>query len=81
MLNVRLNKEEEERLADYCQRMNRTKSDVVKEALVAYLASKAPVQSAFELGEDLFGEDRGDAKGSAGYKQTLKKKLGEKHAR
>ncbi|MEM9328620.1 MAG: CopG family transcriptional regulator [Bacteroidota bacterium] len=80
MLNVRLNSDEEKKLADYCERANLTKSQVVKEALALYLSSKTPSKSAYELGEDLFGQaSGGDPDGSKQYKHRLKTKWGEKH--
>ncbi len=81
MLNVRLNKEIEKKLADYSQQMNLSKSSVVKEALVAYLNSVQSDHSPFDLGEDLFGAGAsGNPDLSTTYKSTLKKKLREKHS-
>ncbi len=81
MLNVRLNNEEEKELADYCAQANRTKSEVVKEALAMYLTAKSGSKSPFELGEDLFGQESGgESAGSSQYKAKLKGKLREKHS-
>lgn len=81
MLNVRLNKEIEKKLASYSQQMNLSKSFVVKEALVAYLSKTQQEHSPFDLGEDLFGsEASGNADASTTYKSTLKEKLREKHS-
>ncbi len=81
MLNVRLNDDQEKELADYCERANRTKSEVVKEALTMYLTAKSPTKSPFELGEDLFGQESGgESAGSSQYKAKLKGKLREKHS-
>jgi hypothetical protein len=81
MLNVRLNKDLEKKLADYSERMQQTKSEVVKEALVAYLNKSTTEQTPYELGMDLFGQSgSGKVDGSSTYKSRLKDKLNEKHA-
>lgn len=81
MLNVRLQKDLEKKLEKYSTQKHLTKSQVVKEALIAYL-SKADIDaSAFDLGEDLFGtvgSDRTDA--STTYKSRIKEKLRAKHS-
>ena len=81
MLNVRLTKDLEKKLADYSERMHQTKSEVVKEALVEYLSKAKIEQSPFAVGEDLFGKaGSGSDDASTTYKSVLKKKLSEKHA-
>jgi hypothetical protein len=81
MINVRLSDDAEKELARYCQDEGVSKSTVVKEALVAYLAQRKRARSAFEAGIDLFGhEGSGSSNNSIVYKQKLKDKLHAKHA-
>ncbi|MEM7552093.1 MAG: CopG family transcriptional regulator [Bacteroidota bacterium] len=80
MLNVRLTKDTEKQLNEYCQDEGVTKSMVVKEALVAYLSQKKVSKSPYEAGEDLFGQEgSGVTNHSATYKQKLKDKIRGKH--
>ena len=81
MLNVRLHKDLEKMLERYSSQNHLTKSQVVKEALVAYLSKADIDKSAYDLGEDLFGvegSDRTDA--STTYKNRIKEKLRAKHS-
>jgi len=81
MLNVRLNEEIEEKLNSYSQQKNLSKSSVVKEALAMYFSKEEAEQSAFELGQDLFGvAGSGKSDNSTTYKSKLKSKLSEKHS-
>ena len=81
MLNVRINKDLEKKLADYGERMHQTRSEVVKEALATYLSKASSEQTPYESGADLFGQSgSGRDDGSTTYKSTLRKNLGEKHA-
>lgn len=81
MLTIRLSKDIEKQLARYCQDEGITKSAVVKEALVQYLSQKRKAKSAYEAGEDLFGQEgSGSSDLSISYKQKLKDKLNAKHA-
>lgn len=80
MLNVRLSKETEKKLLQYCENEGLSKSTVVKEALVAYLSQKQGDKSAYEAGVDLFGQEgSNDSNSSVSYKQQLKDKLNAKH--
>lgn len=81
MLNVRLSEDTEKELLQYCQAEGITKSMLVKEALVAYLAQKRKSKSAFEAGADLFGlEGSGSTDRSTSYKTKIKEKLNAKYA-
>lgn len=81
MLNVRLSEETEKELLQYCELEGLTKTDVVKEALVAYLSEKRKSKSAYEAGSDLFGlEGSGNNDASTTYKQKVKQKLHAKHS-
>ncbi|UII26374.1 ribbon-helix-helix domain-containing protein [Fulvivirga maritima] len=80
MINVRVNKELEEKLNQYSQQKNLSKSSIVKEALAQYFKKEEMNQTPYELGSDLFGiEGSGNANASSGYKKALKQKLNEKH--
>jgi len=81
MLNVRLNKEIEEKLKDYSEQLNQSKSSIVKEALAMYFNKEKFNQSPYDLGDDLFGkEGSGIIDASATYKSRLKQKLDAKHS-
>lgn len=81
MLNVRLDKETEEKLKQYAEEYDMSKTMVVKEALATYLARKDLQKQPFTLGEDLFGVDGSDQSDrSKTYKARLKKKLNAKHS-
>ncbi|MEM6830098.1 MAG: CopG family transcriptional regulator [Bacteroidota bacterium] len=80
MLNVRLSKDQEKKLNDYCYLKDVSKSQVVKEALAMYLSSNHSTKSPYELGHDLFGKEKsGESIKSVTYKESLKKKLNEKY--
>lgn len=82
MVNVRLNNEEEKALERYCIHSGLSKTAVVKEALAVYLNQRRLSQSAFEAGQDLFGnEGSGSSNRSVAYKKIIKKKLHAKHTR
>jgi hypothetical protein len=82
MLNVRLTDDTEKELIRYCLDEGLSKSTVVKEALVAYLAQKRKIRSAFEAGADLFGQEgSGSSNLSVSYKKKIKEKLNAKHTR
>lgn len=81
MLTVRLPEELEREVKRLAEEENRPKSQIVKEALQAYVAAQRERQSSYEYGKDLFGiaaSGREDL--SADYKRKLKGKLGAKHA-
>lgn len=81
MLNVRLNKEEEEKLNAYIQEHNLSKTQVVKEALAMYYSRNEIKNSPYELGKDLFGRaGSGKKDASTTYKQSYKDYLNEKHS-
>ncbi len=83
MLNVRLSDDTEKELVRYCHDEGMSKSMVVKEALVAYLAQRRKTRSAFEAGADLFGQEGSNSTdNSVSYKKRLKEKLAQKlHAK
>ena len=80
MLNVRLDSKTEQKLKEYAERHDLSKSSVVKEALAVYLSQKELSDKPYELGSDLFGQvSSGYSDLSTNYKSKLKQKLREKH--
>jgi len=80
MLTVRLTPEIESEIDRLASVENKTKSDIVKEALKEYIQAHANAGSAYTLGEDLFGiAESGDTDRSISYRNRLKEKLSAKH--
>lgn len=80
MLNVRLSLTIEKALNDYCQRVGRPKSQVVKEALAIYLAKEKNTITPYEAGKGLFGQEgSGIEDKSTTFKERLKQTLSEKY--
>ena len=82
MLAVRLPENLERELARVTKGLAKTKTDVVKEALILYFKTKTTEldKSSYKLGQTLFGKygsGRDDL--STTYKQKLKEKLNAKH--
>ncbi len=82
MLAVRLPEELEKRLEGYAKKTERTKTDIVKEALKLFFKTQEQKErlTPYELGQELFGryESRNDDL-SVTYKRRLKGKLHEKY--
>ena len=82
MLTVRLPTALEQEIERLAEAERKTKSQVVKEALIGYLESKKKTHSPFALGADLFGRfESADSDLSQTYKHRLRERLGKKHAR
>ena len=80
MLNVRLDKETEDKLKRYAESHDLSKTMVVKEALAMYFTKKELAQTPYRLGKDLFGVDgSGESSLSQTYKSKLKSKISAKH--
>lgn len=82
MRSIRLPDDIEHRLEKLSERENRTKSDLIKEAIVEYLSDREVKQSPFDLGSDLFGvysSEEGDL--STTYKTRIVEILREKNSR
>ena len=82
MLAVRLFENLEHDLSGYAQKTNKTKTDIVKEALTLYLNEHQNQTSStpYEVGKDLFGRfSSGRDDLSSTYKQVLKEKFHAKH--
>ena len=81
MLTVRLPSDLETEIERLASTEKKTKSDIIKDALREYLASRRKDTSSFEIGKDLFGiTSSGGSDRSRTYKKRVKDKLGEKHA-
>ena len=82
MLTVRLPQEMEDRLKQIAASEKRTKAQVIRAALEAYLQARHGAKSASELGEDLFGRHgSGHGQLSTSYKSLLKERIRAKRAR
>ena len=81
MLTVRLPSDLETEIERLAASEKRTKSDIIKEALRQYIASRQSLSSSYDIGKDLFGTvSSGDSSRSQTYKTRVKGKLSEKHA-
>ena len=81
MLTVRLPRDIESALNRLARDENKSRSEVVKEALAHYFAQKENSRSSFELGADLFGQPtQSDGRLSTRYKSKMGAGLREKHS-
>ncbi|MGD1895006.1 MAG: ribbon-helix-helix protein, CopG family [Cyclobacteriaceae bacterium] len=82
MLTVHLSVQTEKELQEYCKQNNKTKTEVVEEALQLYLQQAFSSGTPYELGSDLFGlEGSKQTDLSATFKKGLKAKLNRKYSR
>lgn len=82
MRSIRLPDDIEHRLEKLSERENRTKSDLIKEAIVEYLADRDVVMTPFEAGRHLFGRyGSEETDSSKTTKERIKEKIRAKHAR
>ena len=82
MLAVRLSDMLEEEIKTFAKLHEKSKSQIVKEALKLYFETKAKEdkKSAYELGKEFFGKySSGDGTLSTTYKTKLKDKLSAKY--
>jgi len=83
MLAVRLPENLEKELNRVSKKNDKTKTEIVKEALKRFFEAEAKKeqQTAYELGASLFGQyGSGEGDRSTRYKQKLKRKLHEKYS-
>ena len=79
-MTVKLDPVLEQRLRLQSAALGRPASELIREALVAYLdRNPAPLPSAFALGSDLFGRFSGPADLAARRKSALAEDWGRKH--
>jgi len=81
-VSVRLDPDLEQQLARVSEQTGVSKSQIIKQSLIAYLQVAAKPQTPYELGKDLFGRE-GSGKGdlSTRRKEYLTEILRAKHAR
>ena len=81
MISLRLPRELEQELNTIAKLELTTKTEIVREAIVEYIAylKKRQTQTAYSLGQDLFGAYDGDEELSSDYKNRLDKILDEKY--
>ena len=75
MRTVRLTEEQERQLNYLARKKKTSRSQVIKDALVAYYEQHATEQTPFEKGETLFGKYRS---GESGRSQERKKRIRDK---
>lgn len=81
MISVRLPEGLEHEIDQLAKAENKTRTDIVKEALQSYLQGRRGQMTPYELGADLFAVGAGGSEDlSQTYKTRLKEKLSEKHA-
>jgi Arc/MetJ-type ribon-helix-helix transcriptional regulator len=84
MKSVRLNKDLEKQLKKRAYADNISESEVVREALVAYLSNTDNKESSYSVGKTLFGQtssSQNTSNRSTTYKSRLKSKIREKTSR
>jgi len=82
MIAVRLPEVLEKKLNSVAENTQRTKTDIVKEALLFYFEARAKEEekTPYELGESMFGRyESGQDDLSTTYKQRLREKLNAKY--
>jgi predicted DNA-binding protein len=81
MLALRLPFELEEKLEEVSNFQNKTKSELLRNALEEYLSKLENKNNAFELGKEFFGKHgSGVSDNSVNYKKKLKDRLGAKRS-
>ncbi len=79
MRSVRLSEEMEKELEKLSNQKNVSKSDIVKEALVEYIAKEKGYNRPYETGRGYFGKyGSGESDRSVTYKSRIKSKIREK---
>ena len=80
MLTVRIDKELENKINRLINKTNKSKSEIVKQALTEYIEKVQEQDTPYETGKDLFGK-YGSEEGtlSKNYKALIQEKLNEKY--
>ena len=81
MLSLRLPKELDQELTKVSRLESQTKTHIIRQALIEYLAKwkTKHKETAYTLGEDLFGVYEGDSNLSTDYKNRIDKTLHAKY--
>ena len=81
MTSVRLNKELKDELDKLSKLKNKSRSVIIKEALVEYMAKERLHTTPYEIGEKYFGKRGSGQKDlSVTYKSRIKSKIREKRS-
>ncbi|MBN2443959.1 MAG: CopG family transcriptional regulator [Spirochaetales bacterium] len=80
MTTVRLGKKIEQLLEEFSTLKGKSKSELIKEALLEYIEAHFISNNPFEMGKDLFGKyGSGKTDNSITYKRKIKEKINEKY--
>ena len=80
MRSIRLSEKMEKDLEAIADQKKTSRSNIVKEALVEYMAKEKKYNQPFELGQRYFGKyGSGDTDRSTSYKSRIKEKIRDKH--
>jgi predicted DNA-binding protein len=80
MLSVRLPGELEKKVKQLATTEGRTKTEIIRTALEAYVKARDQTASAYDVGKDLFGRyGSGRHDLSINYKGRVKERIREKH--
>lgn len=81
MRSIRLSEEMEKDLEALADQKKTSRSNIIKDALVEYMAKEKKYNQPYELGVRYFGKfGSGDTDRSKSYKSKIKDKLRDKHA-
>lgn len=80
MTTVRLNKDINNKLSILIEMEKKSKSEIIKKAILEYFNQHVREKSPYETGRDLFGKYGSENLSSDSYKEKVKEKLREKHS-
>ena len=81
MITVRLPSEINQRLEVLAKSRNKSKSEIIREALVLFMFKEEAHKNSYELGREYFGKyGSGDGSLSTNYKKKVKERLNAKHS-
>jgi Arc/MetJ-type ribon-helix-helix transcriptional regulator len=81
MRSVRLPEKIEKELDALSSKTNKSRSVIIREALVEYIAKEKSFRQPYETGKQYFGKrGSGDGDRSVTYKSRIKEKISEKHS-
>jgi len=76
MISLRLPKVLETKLTQISKKEDRTKSEIIKELLEAYVSGYNSPQNAYEMGKEYFGKIKsGRRHGSVNYKEIIRDRI------
>ncbi len=81
MRSLRISEELDKELEGLAKQKKVSRSEIIKEALVAYMAKEKTYNQPYELGKKYFGKHgSGEADRSTTYKSRIKNKIREKRS-